>query len=113
MPTVTDTFTALAARMMTKFGTDATLSRVEQVYDEELDETVTTTTSSTILAVLEAREVENDNGKNSIETVLKSNSALAVNDRVTLAGKTYKVVSVEETAPSGTAFFWIAQVCAS
>lgn len=112
MSTIT-VFQNLASRLMDKFGTEATLSRVTLTYDEAVDETVTTTQSSTILVVLEKRDVESDSGKKSVETTLKSNSALALNDRVTLAGKTYIVESVEETAPSGTAFFWLAKVCSS
>lgn len=108
-------FSSLAERMMTKFGSAATLTRVSgNTYDPLTGGVAAGTTStSTILAVLEKREVEADDGKKAIETTLKSNSALALNDRVTLAGKTYVVQSVEETAPTGTAFFWVAVVKSS
>lgn len=104
-------FVALAARLMQKFGAPATLSRVTQTYDPTLDETVTSTASISIFALIEKREVENKGGVKTKQTVLKSNTALTLDDRVTLAGKTYKVESVEETAPNGTAYFYTAVVC--
>ena len=110
---VTETFTGLAARLMEKFGTPATLYRLTAVYDKALDQTVKTEVAIALNVVIEPREVEGTAGKKSIETVLKSNTAMSVNDRIVLGGKSYRVKTLEEMAPQGTAFFWSAVVCAS
>jgi hypothetical protein len=109
--TVETTFSNLASRMMGKFGADAVLTRVTETYDPVLDETVRSMVTSSILVVLEDRDVENRDGMLSKETVIKSNTQLAPNDRITLLGRTYRVETVTETAPTGKAFFWTAVVC--
>ena len=108
-----DTMIALNARLMAKFGAEAVLQRVTKVYDPATDEAVTTTVSVPILAALETVEVDGNGGVKSRETKLKSNSALAIADRVAFGGKTYMVESVQETAPTGVPIFWIATVSAS
>ena len=113
MPTPSETFAGLAAKLMAKYGAAATLTRVTSTYDADLDTVANTTVTSTILVVLDKSEMEDANGRKSIETSIRSNSALKVSDRVALAGKTYKVETVEETAPTGTAIFYVAKVIAS
>lgn len=100
----------LIARALNQHGADATLQRVTKTYDADLDETVTTTVNVKVKAVLSPREVEGQNGVKTTETVLKSNTALALHDRVLVAGKTYSVMSVEEKAHQGMAYFWEAVV---
>lgn len=100
----------LIAKSLNLHGGDGALERVTKVYDADLDETVTTTVSIAIKAILATREVDGRDGRKTTETVLKSNTALALHDRVVLAGKTYVIQSVEENAHQGTAYFWTAAV---
>lgn len=102
---------ATATRLLKRFGQAATLRQVTGTGGDPWEPTTTTTDVTVTVAVLDyrAEEVDGTVIKRSDRRVYMAadgSTAPATDDALVIAGKTFRLVSVEPLTPAGTAVYF-------
>lgn len=99
---------ALAERMMAKHATEAILVRVEGSVDPRTDRRSKHEVNVDCHAVLSNRRTGSSNGLVTTQLIAKLTKAPKGGDKLLIGCATHNVAEVEEIAPHGDAFLWIA-----
>ena len=98
-----DRMRGLTARLLSRFGGDATLSAASRAYDPLTGSVIASETITMSRATLSTRTLVSQDGRLTTQTIATLQDEPKIGDGLKIGATRYTVASVEVVAPSGDA----------